>query len=329
MKAAGEAAGRRIALAHLSLLTLVLLAGTAIAPLVTAASVQVDPAFGYRVGDMVVATARLAIDDAAQLEAESLPKTGRINGWLALRQVHLQSEAGALRVVRTFQVTASAPEPRLLFLPRVDLKFKLNGREVSERLDSVPISVSALTATEPVLRNGFGALRPDHDVPLPDTAGALRRAGWLAAALTGLALLWWTLRSYAVRRRGFAPFGLAAARLRRLSRRGSKDPDALRTAFRIMHEAFNETAGRAVFAAHREGFLADHARFSPESAAVLSFFERSNQVFFDVQSARGAGAVRPQRLVNGQAPADLGGLADMNALVDLAKRLARLERPGR
>ncbi|HZH05797.1 MAG TPA: hypothetical protein VEY69_03895 [Lautropia sp.] len=284
---------------------------------VAAAPVQVDPAFGYRIGDKIVAVARVAIDERAKLDPDSLPKIGRINGWLSLDEVRVEAESGGLEVTRIFQVTASAPEPRLLFLPKAQLKFTLGQRELSEQLESVPISVSPLTSSEPILRNGFGALRPDRDVPEPQAEEALRKAWVLGAVLAALALAWSAVRGVAMRRRGFAPFAVAARRLRRLrSSRG--DPEVVRQAYRILHEAFNEAAGEAVFASKKEGFIARHPRFAAEARTVRAFFDRSENAFFNLAPA--------------QAPADSAdgqrAGAEVAWLTDAAKRLARIERPG-
>lgn len=285
---------------------------------VAAAPVQVDPAFGYRIGDKIVAVAWVPVDEGAKLDSESLPKIGRVNGWLSLDDVRVGVERGGLEVTRVFQVTASASEPRLLFLPKAQLKFALGQREFSEQLESVPISVSPLTSNEPILRNGFGALRPDRDVPAPKAGEALQRAWVLAAVLAALALSWSAVRGFAMRQRGFAPFAVAARRLRRLGR-SPGDPDVVRQGYRILHEAFNEAAGEAVFASKKEGFLSRHPRFAAEAKTVRAFFDRSENAFFNVAPAQQEPAVSPGRQ---------GADVEVAWLADAAKRLARIERAG-
>lgn len=289
---------------------LLFIAAVPCVPPAIAAPVLVQPAFGYRIGDSIVAVGRVAIDERAQLDNESLPKTGRINGWLALEEVRVVVEPGAHRITRVFQVTASGPEPKLLFLPKAELRFRLDGRELAEQLEAVPVSVSPLAPAAPILRSGFGDLRPDRDAPEPRAGEALRRARQLAAALVVLGVLWLGLRMIALRRRGYAPFGMAARRLRRLAREsgtGAVDATVVRSAFRIMHDAFNEAAGQAVFSSQREDFLARHPRFAAEASAVRAFFERSDAVFFGGHAAG----------------------TDVAWLVGLARRLARIEQPGR
>jgi len=297
------------------LLPALLAAGIGHAP---AAPVHVDPAFGYRIGDKVVATGEIAVDERAQLDVATLPKPGRVNGWLSLEHVQVRAQRGGVQVTRTFQVTASAPEPRMLFLPKVDLTFKLPGRELVGQLESVPISVSPLASTEPILRTGFGALRPDRDVPDPDAGGALRNARLLAVALAVLTLVWAAVRAFATRRRGFAPFTLAARKLRRQIT-SRDDPEAVRNAYRVLHDAFNQAAGRAVFASQKEKFLADHPRFSAEAGSVGAFFDRSEKAFF--------GAPVPEH-GSGTAGPEPGG-SEIRWLYRFARRLARIEQPGR
>jgi hypothetical protein len=74
-----------------------------------------------------------------------------------------------------------------------------------------------------------------------------------------------------------------------------------------MHEAFNDAAGQAVFSSQRERFLAEHPQFAGEADGVRAFFDRSDALFF-----------------GGRA-----GGTEMAWLVELARRLARRERPGR
>jgi mxaA protein len=161
-------------------------------------------------------------------------------------------------------------------------------------------------------------LRPDRDVPDPDAGGALRNARLLALALAVLALLWAAVRAFAIRRRGFAPFTLAARKLRRHAT-SRDDPESVRSAYRVLHDAFNQVAGRAVFASQREMFLADHPHFAAEAGAVRAFFDRSEKAFF--------GAPAPE-----SRPGAAGGEArgsEIRWLYRFARRLARLEQPGR
>ena len=311
--------------AGLTVLTMLLTA-----PHVTAAPVTVDPAFGYRIGDRIVAAARVEVDERARLDAESLPRVGMLHGWLSLEEVTVEPEEGALRITRVFQVTASAPEPRLLYLPKVELKFTLDGRSIDEQLEAVPVTVAPLAPSQPVLRSGLGFLRPDRDVPDPRPEQALQRAAWLAAALALLALLWLGLRTFALQRRGFAPFTVASRRLRRLARAGrGATPATIRgSAFRIMHEAFNEAGGQAIFSSQRDRFLAEHPQFAGEAVGVRAFFDRSDALFFGTRAAGGVAGGLPHDGTSSAGRDDGPGGGDLAWLASLASRLARLEQAG-
>ena len=301
------------------------LAATLAASRVAAAPVTVDPAFGYRIGDRIVAVSQVAVDRRARLDPESLPKVGRLHGWLSLEEVTVETQDEGLRIVRVFQVTASAPEPKLLYLPKAELSFRLDGRDQVEQLESLPVSISPLAPATAVLRNGFGSLRPDRDVPPPRPAQALQRAASLAVALVTLALLWLGLRTLALRRRGYAPFTVAARKLRRLARgrRAATPAAAVEAAYRIMHEAFNEAAGRPVFSAQRDRFIAEHPHLATEAGGVRAFFERSDALFFGGRTRVGTGAALAAANA-GQA----GGSDDLAWLAELARRLAGRERQG-
>ncbi len=302
------------------------LAATLAAGRVAAASVTVEPAFGYRIGDRIVAVSEVAVDRRARLDPESLPKAGRLHGWLALEEVTVEQQRDGLRIVRVFQVTASAPEPKLLYLPKAELVFRLDGRDLVEQLESLPVSVSPLAPARAVLRNGFGGLRPDRDVPPPRPERALQRAAWLAAALLALALLWLGLRALALRRRGYAPFAAAARKLGRMKRagRGGAPAQAVEGAYRVMHEAFNEVAGCAVFSAQRDRFIAEHPHLAAEAGGVRAFFDRSDALFFGGRARAGAVATVAVDARAGEA----AGRDDIAWLAGLARRLAGRERQG-
>ena len=302
------------------------LAATLAASGVAAAPVTVDPAFGYRIGDRIVAVSQVAVDPRARLDPESLPKVGRLHGWLSLDEVTVEPQREGLRVVRVFQVTASAPEPKLLYLPRVALHFRLDGRDLVEQLESLPVSISPLAPVTPVLRSGFGTLRPDRDVPLPRPEQALHRAAGLAVVLVALALLWLGLRTLALRRRGYAPFTVASRKLRRMARgrRAGAPAQAVQAAYRVLHEALNEVAGQAVFSAQRDRFIAEHPHLAAEAGGVRAFFDRSDALFFGGRARPGVGGAPFDDVKAGEA----AGRGEIDWLAELAGRLAGHERQG-
>jgi hypothetical protein len=94
------------------------------------------------------------------------------------------------------------------------------------------------------------------------------------------------------------------------------------SAYRILHEAFNEAAGRAIFSAQRERFLAEHAHLAAEADAVRAFFDRSDALFFGGPTGGGTAGGRQASEVGGADGHDIAWLAA------LARRLAVLERQG-
>jgi hypothetical protein len=77
-----------------------------------------------------------------------------------------------------------------------------------------------------------------------------------------------------------------------------------------------------VFASQTEKFLAEHPRFGAEAATVREFFDRSERAFFGVP----AGSRDRSRA---GAPDVGNGESEVGWLYRSARRLARIEQPGR
>ena len=130
-------------------------------------------------------------------------------------------------------------------------------------------------------------LQPDHAGSLADDAGA----GWLfaagaalaAVAATGLLIERLPLPGF---RRRLPPFAAAA---RQIARQRKASPAAALEAVLRLHEAFDATVGRRVFADDLDDFLAAHRHFLPLRADVEQFFSRvAVGVFRSGQRARRA-----------------------------------------
>jgi mxaA protein len=246
----------------------------------------VEPrAFGIRVGDVVERQVVVDIPSRLTLDEESLPRVGPQGPVLELRSLGRReartSIGRQLTLQLRYQVFAAPVAVRSYELPKLQLKFNGEPRGDELRVDPWPLVVSALATEEASPREGLGELRPDIAPPLRDTtperlvlgacaAAALLLAGYLALVYAGLP--WWGRRQ--------RPFTQALRAMQRLA------ADDGREACRALHAAFNQTAGRTLFADAIDGFVAQAPRFAALKDDIRIFFARSQAAFFaDADSA--------------------------------------------
>ena len=275
---------------------------------VAAADVTIDRAFGYLLGDVVVATTTLPVEPRAEVSIDGLPRAGRLNAWLNLLEIDVVRDGGQLTLSRRFQLTASAEQVKLLYLPRAEVRLRVDGRERVERLPAVPLTVSPLSGRQPITRSGLGDLRPDWTVPAPDPARIDRwlgvALGALVLALSAALLVRWRVRRIAA----FAPFRSAARELTRRARSRRTGAADLSEGYRILHRAFDLSAGHTLFAGNLDSYLRDHPRLAQQRQSIAAFFARSTQRFFDADR-----------------PSAEAGASEFRRLHDLARGLARLD----
>jgi mxaA protein len=255
-----------------------------------AVSVQEPRAFGYSIGDVVSRVVTVEVPAGLELDEATLPAVSAPGRAIELRRlVHRSAwQAGGRRheLALDYQVFLSPPEVRTLELPPFTLRLvpaaaaRAGAQRVQElRVDAWPVTVAPLTPIEARTREGLGELRPDRPPPQIDTSAARRRG--LAYGVLALALLAYLAHVYvwtpwwAPRRR---PFGVAWRALHR--QRGAAPADQQREAFRRLHAALNQTAGRVVFEPDIGRFIAEHPRFAPLGGELATFFQRSREHFF-------------------------------------------------
>ena len=248
---------------------------------------SVEPrAFGYRVGDVVERQVVIDIPARLKLDENSLPAVGPQGPVLELRSIGrtLRSTGTGqqLSLLLRYQVFAAPVAVRSYELPKLLLRFDGAPRAEELRIETWPLVVAALAAEEPSPREGLGALRPDI-APPPRGVGLERGVLWACAAaalllggylaLVYLGLPWWGQRH--------RPFTQA---FRTVQAHGEAD---WRAACLALHAAFNQTAGRTVFAEAVDGFVAQAPRFAGLKDDIQSFFVRSQAAFFaDATSAQ-------------------------------------------
>src|SRR5688572_10086762 len=105
----------------------------------------VEPrAYGWQLGDVMRREIAVDADEAFKLEADSLPRAGRVGNAFELRRVELassRSAGGRQHTLRLeYQVFLSPQAVKTLELPPLTLRFTAAGRSRDVRVDAWPIT---------------------------------------------------------------------------------------------------------------------------------------------------------------------------------------------
>lgn len=265
--------------------------------------------FGHAIGDVL--ERRVAVEVSGGLALGELPRAGRIDALLEARTpaVTASRRRGHTRyeILLAYQIIGSPESVTTAVLPAVPLAFVPAEAAPARTVPDWPITVAPLAPVHVLGRAGLEEMRPDREPAAIPTRPMVLRLGLyaLTAMLLGLYLAyrryglpWWP--------GGPGPFARAYRDLRSLGAAGERD--ARRAAFQRVHRAFEETAGRAVFANDLPQFFAAHPRFNPVRDAIEAFYEASRREFF------------------GEAPGADAPIADLLAL---CRECRRRERGGR
>lgn len=239
-------------------------------------------AYGHTLGDVLERRVVLELDDPWRLADDALPKPGRVGAWLEVRPAGIRSRAvgGGVRyeITLAYQVVNAPREIATLALPEVTLALA-GPRPAFESVPDFPFTLAPLTPEHILARAPLDEMQPDASPPpIATTAVTVRLAAYAAASGAILLFLAWRLWGIPLLAAGSGPFALARRDLRRLARR--RGETAHREAIKRVHRAFDQTAGRALFAAEVPEFLREHPRFMPLSADIERFFELSRREFF-------------------------------------------------
>jgi len=244
--------------------------------------------FGHFIGDTL--QRRVTFDSAGTAELmlpDRAPQPRRVNPWVELQNVQAirthWAQGRRYQLALTYQIVNSPPQPTLITVPGMELQIRSEGETRIERLPDWLLLVAPLTGDD--VRQGLEAHRPSRAPVLID----IRRTGILAAGFCGAGLLltaWacferWGAAWFQSRRGAFARARLHLQRLARERRGPAHTPRALR----IMHRAFDETAGHRLFAEQVDEFLTQHPEFAGLHADIRNFFETSRAEFFGPGSA--------------------------------------------
>lgn len=231
--------------------------------------------FGYQLGDRFERRIRLRLRHPYELVLDSLPTPGRLNRWIAFHSHELErrtlGSADDYEITLRYQVVNVDPSAADAAIPGHELEV----RHADETLTF--LIRPARTVITPFAEALSNELAPDI---APDALpGRLEDVALSGAILTAsLMILSWLHFGWFKGRRT-NPF-TRAHRLLRGYRRDPLSDEEYAAALRSLHEAFNLTAGHALFPEQLDEFFEDHPGFARIETGIVDYFSRSNAYFF-------------------------------------------------
>jgi len=263
--------------------------------------VETPEVLGYTIGDLIHHRAHLVLDAPYRLDENALPEVRKLSSWLELRSVDLDSHRGfgssTYDIGITYQIFNTTETVSVLATPPVSLTIVDGDNTFPVIIPAWSFSVSPVAAVEEILPGILPTLRPSRVPPPMDLHRYALRITLLSTALLGAVAYFVYLNgSIPLLRRSHGPFARAHRRLKMLRRQPSGDP-VRREAYRCLHAAFNETAGRVVFCDDLDSFFAEQPRFGELRASIESFYFESRQLFFSAQAPNAATAANVDTLL--------------------------------
>jgi mxaA protein len=234
-------------------------------------------AFGYVLGDVL--TQRVLLTGAAgDVPQGALPSAGRIGVWLERRPSRIETGTDGHRwLVLSYQVTNSPPSLTAIELPALTLNLQAGA---PLHVAAWPVTIGPLTPDSITGNGDLQAMRPDRPPPhLPLDRIERRFAGSLGALAVALLAwaAWWLLRNR--REAARLPFARAWRDLSPGSTNMNAETDDP-AAWRRLHRALDETAGRVVQHDTLAPLFARAPWLEPLRASLEQFYQQSAARFF-------------------------------------------------
>ncbi|CAB3765152.1 hypothetical protein [Paraburkholderia humisilvae] len=240
------------------------------------AIVQQPPAFGHAIADVLEQKVLLQ-ERGHRAELVALPSAGRITPWLERRPPSISTDdEGRQWLVLHYQIVNAPQQLVSVTIPATRLPLT-SGAALD--VPDWAVTVAPLTLTDPPNRGLLTPLQADRVITAPSLAPIRRALAIWASATFGVLIAWcaWALWRD---RREFArlPFARVWRALRRRDP-ASVDDDA--TAWRLLHDALNSTAGRVIRARSLPQLLRDAPHLQPLRPQLEAFFRCSSARFFE------------------------------------------------
>lgn len=237
------------------------------------ASVSVDRAWGLLLGDELLATAVLP-EQHGKIDVHSLPQTERRFGtWLYLKDLQLDGST----LLFSYQIVNVPKENTVIDTPVYEIS------DAEGNIITIPSSKVSIGPLLSVKEDEQLRLKPDHEPVLLETAQfeeRLESTLTIAVFISIILLLW----HFGWKPKHRQPFAQAVHELGRLRWTRSKDTNQ---PARILHAAFNQTAGTIVVHKELAKFLETTPWLSSLENDIDHFFQASAGHFFAKEADQG------------------------------------------
>lgn len=270
-------------------------------------------AFGYLIGDTITLEAVVTLDAGWRLDESALPRPRPVTYWLDLKRLDVKPEtapdgAPRYRLTLTYQTFYAPLEPRALDIPAVPLAARKDDARQTLTIPAWTFVSSPLRELVASQRGNPMTLHPDiRPRPYP-LAGDVRLAAAAAAVAAASLLAFATASGWGPFAGRSRPFAAALRHMRRLP--DLDTPLGYEDALQLVHRAFDDTAGRRLFGEDVPAFLLELPVLKGEEEPIARFFTASRLAFF------------------GDKPEQAMALLPPQALLDLTRRIAAIERRG-
>lgn len=234
--------------------------------------------YGYVIGDEIPQHIEFDINHEAQLQTDALPVQGAINYWLDLKKVTWQkteiNQGWHYQIDLLYQVFYAPLEVKMLKIPGFQLQILADGKVSSQAVPDWSFTIAPLRELA-VRKTAMGEyMRPDAkpDLLTDRSLSIFLGVSILATLLIGLYLIYcYGLLPLTKRRKIFKFAWQQLAKL---------DKQDMGTMLHILHQAFNQVYGAALFEYSLADFFAKHAEYRGLHKQLLWFFHYSNRYHF-------------------------------------------------
>ena len=239
--------------------------------------------YGYVMGDLIEHTVTVSVPESYRLETAFLPRPGALDEWLDVRSADWAAERGngeaRYRIRLVYQLFKGVRGPETAVVPALPLRF-VGAEPLEVKTPAWEFTVTPLIP--PQLPDENVAIR-DLLPPEPIATAPHWHRFWIYLAGTVAFAGWLAWRRLGGTRRA-RPFARAQRELKQLLR-GPASSETYRAAATLLHRAFDETAGGALFAGQVERFCESRPGFAELREELTGFFAVSERLFFTVPEA--------------------------------------------